>query len=126
MTKAIYARVFQLLTGREAQVRPSTDGRTDPEIVRNLFTANDAEFTADCEAGYRSALTGALAELQPQLMRDGFPLPGVLAALAEVSRIPGVVQSALDREHPPQRRGQAGPAGRPPAAARPGRRRLRV
>ena len=95
VTKAIYARAFQLLTGREAQVRPSTDGRTDPEIVRNLFTANDAEFTADCEAGYRSALTGALAELRPQLMRDGFPLPGVLAALTEVSRIPGVVQSVL-------------------------------
>lgn len=95
VTKTVYARAFRLLTGRGPQVQPSTDGRTDPEIVRNLFAANGAEFTAAAEAGYQGALTRAMTELHPRLMRDGSVLPGVLDVLAAVSRLPGVVQSVL-------------------------------
>ena len=47
VSKAVYARVFEMMTGRAPQVQPGTDGRTDYEIVRNLFTANGAVFTAD-------------------------------------------------------------------------------
>ena len=95
VTRAVYARAFRLLTGHPPRVQPGTDGRTDPEIVRNLFAANDAEFTAADQAGYQQALIEAMAELHPQFIRDGAPLPGVLAALTAVSRIPGVVQSVL-------------------------------
>jgi phosphoglycolate phosphatase len=35
VSKAVYAEAFRQLTGRAALVQPSTDGRTDPEIVRN-------------------------------------------------------------------------------------------
>jgi phosphoglycolate phosphatase len=95
VSKAVYAQAFRQLTGRAAQVQPGTDGRTDPEILRNLFTANDAEFTAADEASYQAALIEAMTELHPRLMRDGFVLPGVLEVLAAVSQIPGIVQSIL-------------------------------
>jgi phosphoglycolate phosphatase-like HAD superfamily hydrolase len=95
VSKAVYAEAFRQLTGRTAQVQPGTDGRTDPEILRNLFTANGAEFTAEDEASYQTALIEAMTELHPRLMRDGFVLPGVLKVLEAVSQIPGIVQSIL-------------------------------
>ena len=95
VSKAVYAQAFQLMTGRVPGVQPSTDGRTDPEIMRNLFSANDVEFTADEEASYRSALIEAMTGLSPRLMRDGFVLRGVLEVLEAVSQIPGIVQSVL-------------------------------
>jgi phosphoglycolate phosphatase-like HAD superfamily hydrolase len=95
VSKAVYARAFQMMTGRAAEVQPSTDGRTDYEIVRDLFTANGAAFTAEDEASYQSALVDAMRELHPRLMGDGFTLPGVPGVLAAVSQIPGIVQSVL-------------------------------
>jgi hypothetical protein len=56
VSKAVYARAFEMMTGHAAEVQPSTDGRTDYEIVRNLFTANGAAFTAADEAAYQSVL----------------------------------------------------------------------
>ena len=95
VSKAVYARAFQVMTGRVPEVQPGTDGRTDHEIVRNLFTANGATFTAEDERSYQSALIDAMGELHPRLMRDGFVLPGVSEVLEAVSQIPGIVQSVL-------------------------------
>ena len=95
VSKAVYARAFQMMTGRAPEVQPGTDGRTDYEIVRNLFTANGAAFTAEDERSYQSALIDAMGELHPRLMRDGFMLPGVPEVLEAVSQIPGIVQSVL-------------------------------
>jgi phosphoglycolate phosphatase len=95
VSKAVYARAFELMAGRAPEVQPGTDGRTDHDIVRNLFAANGATFTAEDEASYQSALIDAMRELHPQLMRDGFMLPGVPAVLEAVSQIPGIVQSVL-------------------------------
>jgi len=95
VSKAVYARAFQVMTGRAPEVQPGTDGRTDYEIVRNLFTANGAVFTAEDEMSYQSALIDAMGELHPRLMRDGFMLPGVPEVLEAVSQIPGIVQSVL-------------------------------
>jgi phosphoglycolate phosphatase len=95
VSKAVYARAFQVMTGRAPEVQPGTDGRTDHEIVRNLFTANGATFTAEDERSYQSALIDAMRELHPRLMRDGFVLPGVPEVLEAVSQIPGIVQSVL-------------------------------
>src|SRR5207247_1528544 len=75
--------------------QPSTDGRTDYDIMRNLFTANSTEFTGKDEASYPSALVEAMGEFHPRLMRDGFVLPGVNATLEAVAKIPGIVQSVL-------------------------------
>ena len=95
VSKAVYARAFQMMTGRAPEVQPGTDGRTDYEIVRNLFTANGAAFTAEDEASYQSALIDAMRAMHPRLMRDGFMLPGVPDVLEAVSQIPGIVQSVL-------------------------------
>jgi phosphoglycolate phosphatase len=95
VSKAVYARAFQMMTGRAPEVQPGTDGRTDQEIVRNLFTANGAAFTTGDERSYQSVLVDAMGELHPRLMRDGFVLPGVPEVLEAVSQIPGIVQSVL-------------------------------
>ena len=95
VSKAVYARAFEMMSGRAPEVQPGTDGRTDYEIVRNLFAANGAAFTAEDEASYQSALVDAMKALHARLMRDGFMLPGVAAVLEAVSRIPGIVQSVL-------------------------------
>jgi phosphoglycolate phosphatase-like HAD superfamily hydrolase len=95
VSKAVYARAFQMMTGSTPRAQPSTDGRTDYDIIRNLFIANDAEFTAEDEASYPSALVDAMGELHPRLMRDGFVLPGVAEALEAVVKIPSIVQSVL-------------------------------
>jgi phosphoglycolate phosphatase-like HAD superfamily hydrolase len=95
VSKAVYARAFQMMTGRAPEVQPGTDGRTDQEIVRNLFTANGAAFTTEDQRSYQSVLVEAMGELHPRLMRDGFVLPGVPDVLEAVSHIPGIVQSVL-------------------------------
>lgn len=95
VSKAVYARAFQLMTGHAAVVQPGTDGRTDYDIMRNLFTANGAKFAADGEVSYQSALVNAMEELHPRLMQDGFVLPGVTEALEAIAKIPSVVQSVL-------------------------------
>jgi phosphoglycolate phosphatase-like HAD superfamily hydrolase len=95
VSKAVYARAFQKMVGHAAAVQPRTDGRTDYEIMRNLFGANGAEFTAEDEASYPSVLVNAMGELHSRLMRDGFVLPGVLEALEAIAKIPSIVQSVL-------------------------------
>ena len=55
MSKATYSLAFSKLTGMTPEAEPGTDGRTDPEIMRNLFAANGLELTADQNA----CLTGA-------------------------------------------------------------------
>jgi phosphoglycolate phosphatase len=95
VSKAVYARAFQLMTGSAPAAQPGTDGRTDYEIMRNLFAANGVVFTADDEVSYPSALVDAMRTLHPRLMRDGFVLPGVTSALEAVAKIPGIVQSVL-------------------------------
>jgi phosphoglycolate phosphatase len=95
VSKAVYALAFEMMAGRAPEVQPGTDGRTDSEIVRNLFTANGAVFTAEDEASYQSVLVDAMRTLHPRLMRDGFMLPGVPDVLGAVSQIPGIVQSVL-------------------------------
>lgn len=95
VSRAVYARAFQIMTGDAPETQPSTDGRTDYDIMRNLFAANDAEFTAEDEASYPSALLNAMGELHPRLMRDGFVLPGVTETLEAVAKVPSIVQSVL-------------------------------
>jgi phosphoglycolate phosphatase len=95
VSKAVYARAFQIMAGSAPEAQPSTDGRTDFDIMRNLFMANGTEFTVNDEALYPSALVSAMGELHTRLMRDGFVLPGVIEALEAVAKIPSIVQSVL-------------------------------
>jgi phosphoglycolate phosphatase len=95
VSKAVYARAFQIMTGSAPKAQPSTDGRTDYDIMRNLFTANNAPFTAEGDASYPSALIEAMSALHPRLITDGFVMPGVMDALEAVAKVPGIVQSVL-------------------------------
>jgi phosphoglycolate phosphatase len=95
VSKAVYARAFVIMTGSTPQAQPRTDGRTDYDIMRNLFAANSTEFTPKDEASYSSALVDAMGELHSRLMRDGFVLPGVAGALEAVAEIPSIAQSIL-------------------------------
>jgi phosphoglycolate phosphatase len=95
VSKAVYARAFQMMTGSAPMAQPSTDGRTDYYIMRNLFVANGAEFTTEDENSCLSALWDAMRELHPRLIRDGYTLPGITEALEAVAKIPSIVQSVL-------------------------------
>ena len=95
VSKAVYARAFQIMTGSASETQPGTDGRTDYEIMRNLFSVNGAAFTTEDEMSYPSALIDAMAAMHSRLMRDGFVLPGVTEALEAVDKIPGIAQSVL-------------------------------
>ena len=95
VSKAVYARAFQMMTARLPENQPKTDGRTDYDIMRNLFTANGAKFTPEDEESYPSSLVAAMEELHPRLMSDGFVLSGVAESLEAVAKIPGIVQSVL-------------------------------
>lgn len=95
VSKATYALAFEKLTGMRAAVQPSTDGRTDREIMRNLFTANDFELTPGLEESISSALIDAGRELTGQLLDRGYALPGVLEVLERLDQYTSVVQSVL-------------------------------
>jgi hypothetical protein len=47
VNKETYAKAFELLTGRRAEHRAETDGRTEPEIMRNMLVAHGIEPTDD-------------------------------------------------------------------------------
>lgn len=95
VSKESYALAFEKLTNKTPKAQPRTDGRTDREIMRNLFTANDEDFTVDHENGIVPALLEASKELVPALLNRGYMLPGTLAALERLSKDSSVVQSAL-------------------------------
>lgn len=95
ISKATYALTFKKLTGQAPDCQPSTDGRTDREIMRNLFTANGVEMSDALEAQLGQALNEAGRELTADLLRLGFALPGAIDALACLAAQPVIVQSVL-------------------------------
>lgn len=95
VSKAVYARTFETLTGSPATVQPSTDGRTDYEIMRNLYNANGISPTEEHEKTWPSALVESMTALSVRLMADGYSLPGVMSALKAIAGIPSIVQSVL-------------------------------
>lgn len=95
VSKATYTLAFEKLTGAAPAVRPDTDGRTDPEIMRNLFTANGTDLTLDQEQRIVRTLIDAGQELTADLLERGYVLPGVLEALRRLSKYSTVVQSVL-------------------------------
>ncbi|MGC7095605.1 HAD family hydrolase [Amycolatopsis lurida] len=96
VSKATYARAFKIITGREAEVRPVTDGRTDFIILHDLLAANGADaspFTSVEQ--FIGPLTEAMKVEGPRLPEVGYVLPGVINALEALSTVPTVMQSVL-------------------------------
>ena len=78
VSKAVYARAFQMMTG-DPEVQPGTDGRTDHEIVRNLFTAKRRALS-------RRGTKGQISPLYSMRWGNAFPAD---AGRLRASRCPG-------------------------------------
>jgi phosphoglycolate phosphatase len=96
VSKATYALAFELLTGNAPSVQPSTDGRTDFEIMRELLSANSVDIEKYVEiAQFEGVLVEAMGLNVSQLSQRGYILSGVVEALTALSTMPTVVQSVL-------------------------------
>jgi phosphoglycolate phosphatase-like HAD superfamily hydrolase len=95
VNKETYAKAFELLTGRRAEHRAETDGRTEPEIMRNMLVAHGIEPTGEYLARVVEALETATAANASRLRERGHELPGARDVLAALQGMPGIVQSVL-------------------------------
>ena len=95
VNKEIYALAFEMLTGRPPEHRARTDGRTEPEIMRDMLARHGMEAPPDQMARVPGALEEATLANVPKLRERGCELPGARSALAAFQAMPRVVQSVL-------------------------------
>ena len=95
VNKETYALAFEMLTGQPPQHRARTDGRTEPEIMRDMLARHGMEASPGQMARVPGALEAATLANVPQLRERGCGLPGARSALAAFQAMPGVVQSVL-------------------------------
>jgi phosphoglycolate phosphatase len=101
VTRAAYADAFREVTGRQLVQLPQMAGRTESEIFFEALALNTAPSPAADPAGEEllGRFDGQLAEAfrarRGLLTEQGRLLPGTREAVAEVGRLPGVVQSVL-------------------------------
>ncbi|MEU4229599.1 haloacid dehalogenase-like hydrolase [Nonomuraea sp. NPDC026600] len=95
VSKETYAGAFELLTGRPAEFRAETDGRTDLEIMTNLLSRHGVEATESHMTRLPEVLQASLAARRDRLRELGYGLPGAQEAITALSRVPGVIQSVL-------------------------------
>lgn len=95
VNKETYAYAFELLTGRPAECPARTDGRTEPEIMRDMLARHGIEPTAEHVARMPEALEAATSAKAASLRERGYELPGARDALAAFQAMPGIVQSIL-------------------------------
>ncbi|MFI0349198.1 HAD hydrolase-like protein [Actinomadura sp. 9N407] len=94
-SKETYAGAFELLTGRSAEHRARTDGRTDPIILGDLVERHGLAVSAEDEARFGEVLAAALSSRTERLSQVGYALPGAREAIAALAAVPGVVQTVL-------------------------------
>ncbi len=90
-----YALAFERMTATPPQGRPATDGRTDYQIMRELFAANGCELGDEDAASFFGVLVDAMDANTDALRERGAALPCAEAALIALGDVPGVVQSVL-------------------------------
>jgi phosphoglycolate phosphatase len=95
VNKETYALAFRLLTGREAEQRARTDGRTEPEIMHDMLMLHGIAPTADHVARMPEALESATLANAGALRERGHELPGARDILAAFQATPGIIQSVL-------------------------------
>lgn len=95
VNKEAYALAFEILTGMKARLLARTDGRTEPEIMRDMLDRHGVELTRDHIAGMPNALESATAAKVEDLRKRGYELPGARDALSALQRTAGVRQSVL-------------------------------
>ena len=90
-----YAMAFEQLNGDPPVTPPETDGRTDYQIMRELFSANGRTLTDAMADRLFQALESAGAQNAPALRERGGALPGAIAAVSALKDEPSLVQSVL-------------------------------
>jgi phosphoglycolate phosphatase-like HAD superfamily hydrolase len=95
VNKETYAAAFELLTGKPAVRRARTDGRIEPEVMRDMLTLHGVAATPEHEARMAWALETATKANAEKLRERGHELPGARDALTAFSQMAGVVQSVL-------------------------------
>lgn len=94
VNKEIYALAFEMLTGRPPEHRARTDGRTEPEVMRDMLARHGLE-AAPYLARVPGVLEAATLASVPRLRERGHELPGARSALTAFQAVPEVVQSVL-------------------------------
>jgi len=95
VNKETYAEAFELLTGRRAAHRAETDGRTEPEIMRNMLAAHAIDVPDGFPARVIMALETVTLANAPRLRERGHELPGARETLAAFQDLPCIVRSVL-------------------------------
>lgn len=95
MSKATYALAFRQLTGSDAACPAETEGRTDPEIMRETLERNGVADVERFLTHAPAALENALVHHTALLRERGCALPGAAQALQAVGAVAGLAQSVL-------------------------------
>ena len=96
VSKEIYLKAFQILTGETATFPPRTDGRTDMAIMEDLLAANNSDTAQFGWQQQYEALRLAGQLKKTDLARRGHALPGAKETLRQVStRLQGTIQGPL-------------------------------
>jgi phosphoglycolate phosphatase len=95
VNKETYALAFEMLTGQRPEHSALTEGRTEPEVMRNMLLAHGIEPNADHISRMPSILESATLSMASTLRERGCELPGARDALAVLQNSPGIVQSVL-------------------------------
>lgn len=93
VSRDIYARAFEQVTGRQMEHLADMTGRTEKAIIRETLALNGIEPEDSFEAFY-SALGEAARELEPAMREHGDALPGAVDVIAAFAR-EGYVQSVV-------------------------------
>lgn len=95
VSKEVYAETYRRYTGTLPTVRPQTDGRTDPQIMAELFEANGSVLEEEQRVSLFANLTDVMDGLAEKLHEEGQALPGAAESLAALASLSNVIQSAL-------------------------------
>ncbi|QIS20085.1 HAD family hydrolase [Nocardia terpenica] len=95
VNKEIYAQAFEFLTGRPTQHRARTEGRTEPEILRNMLIEHGIEPNSDNMIRMLEALDSATLSKFAILRERGHELPGARDALTALQSASDIIQSVL-------------------------------
>jgi phosphoglycolate phosphatase-like HAD superfamily hydrolase len=93
VSKEIYAAAFVALTGRQACHIATTEGRTDPDIMAELFRKHGEPTRPWPQT--EQALTEAGCQYRRALAERGRVLPGVVDVIEALAALPQVAQTIV-------------------------------
>ncbi len=95
VSKENYEKAFEMLTSRRPEHPVNTDGRTDPEIMRNTLVSHGIAQVEQYMPRISEVLQEAMTSNASELRARGYAMPGARAALGAFHQAPGIVQSVL-------------------------------